>query len=269
MKKIFSKSNIEVYQSEIYATNTTIFKGENGVVIVDPNWLPSEIDFLEERFSNYSQNRESAILYTHSDYDHILSFGKISGDYYIGSKLLSDRKNKEKEIAKILKWDADLYLQRNYEPQYPIITNSIVADGQKIEIGDLELMFWMTPGHVEDALVCFEVQSKTLIVGDYLSNLEFPFVEWSFIEYQKTLEKLSKLIVELKPLVIIPGHGQPMVTIPQTLGRIQNDLQYLKYLEEEEDSMIMFDHINKYVFGHGLLSEHKANIARMKKPNNR
>jgi len=74
-----------------------------------------------------------------------------------------------------------------------------------------------------------------LIAGDYLSDIEFPFVYYSYHEYYKTLETLQRLIIENQDQVLITSHGSVTEETEEFQKRVDDSLEYLQLLENEQD----------------------------------
>ena len=47
MKIQFRNEYITVFESQLFRTTTTVVQTDDLVLLVDPNWLPTEIEFLQ------------------------------------------------------------------------------------------------------------------------------------------------------------------------------------------------------------------------------
>jgi hydroxyacylglutathione hydrolase len=84
-------------------------------------------------------------------------------------------------------------------------------------------------GHTDDGIGLRLRQPDVLIVGDYLSPIEYPFVYHSTVAYRSTLAGLADLLRRDPPALVIPGHGAPLEAA-QALEIAASDLEYLHTL---------------------------------------
>ncbi|MEL6866224.1 MAG: MBL fold metallo-hydrolase, partial [Bacteroidota bacterium] len=63
-----------IFESALYRTTSTIIHTEDCILIVDPNWLPQEVAILQNYVEQLPQNLPQYLLFTHSDYDHIIAY---------------------------------------------------------------------------------------------------------------------------------------------------------------------------------------------------
>lgn len=71
----FKKYNITVFQSVLYKTTSTIIESNEVILIVDPNWFSNEIEEIKNSISGQVNNKQLYVIYTHSDFDHIVGSG--------------------------------------------------------------------------------------------------------------------------------------------------------------------------------------------------
>ncbi|MDZ7834980.1 MAG: hypothetical protein U5K84_06225 [Alkalibacterium sp.] len=67
----------------------------------------------------------------------------------------------------------------------------ISKDGETLQLGELMLTFYLAPGHTEDGLYTIDRTGRHFSFGDYLSDVEFPFITTSYKDYKKTTRKAS------------------------------------------------------------------------------
>lgn len=204
---IFNKNNITVFQSAIFKMNTTVVVTNDLVLIVDPGYLPSEINEIQHFVENVKKRKPVYMFFTHSDFDHIVGSGAFPGAKTIASKEFVESSLKDKQLYDMKSFDEDLYIDRDYKLEYPEISHTIDFDGQEIKIGDTGIKFYHAFGHTDDGLFAVVENTNLLLAGDYLSNLEFPFVYDSFQEYERTLNSFKRVIQGNSNLLLVPGHG--------------------------------------------------------------
>jgi hypothetical protein len=106
------------------------------------------------------------------------------------------------------------------------------------------------------------------LAGDYLSNIEFPFIDHSSVEYVQTLEQLPRIHDRNWFTRLIPGHGDPALTIADWLKRRTESLAYIYALRESIATEVPFDANSlwsRYHYPLLQLKYHEDNIARMRR----
>jgi hydroxyacylglutathione hydrolase len=104
------------------------------------------------------------------------------------------------------------------------------------------------------------------IAGDYLSNVEFPFIYHSSVDYEATLDKLPAIHDRNWFTRLIPGHGDPALSINDWLQRRTESLAYIYALRESIATGIAFDEASlwdRYEFPRLQQQYHANNIALM------
>ena len=272
MRILIENNQITVFQSEIYKTNSTIIQTNDCVIVVDPTWLPSEIETIKQYVYKIKRNRPLYLLFTHSDFDHVLGYGAFPDAIAIGSEeLLKLSKTPEKVqhvLDEIESFDHQYYLDRSYKVSFPELDIVIHKDEESFQIGETKLTFYLAKGHTDDGLMMVVHSLGLLIVGDYLSDVEFPFIYNSSFNYEKTMHKLPSIIGKYQIQLLVPGHGSPTDCHEEIMNRQQKSLQYIKELrntiklDQSEDS---FEAIKCYKYIRGIKACHEANIEIIKK----
>jgi hydroxyacylglutathione hydrolase len=209
LKIIHQQKNVTVYQSAIYMTNSIVIETPELVLVVDPNWLPQEVEKLRHHADWVQGDRELYLLFTHSDYDHIIGYGAFPTPRVIASRQLQEQPEHSKEsiLEDIRQFDDDYYIVRPYPIAYPQVDIAIEEDGHVLEVGSTRMTFYLALGHTSDGLITVIDPGGIIIVGDYLSDIEFPYIYHSSTEYMNTLAKINSIINKHNPQLLIPGHG--------------------------------------------------------------
>lgn len=254
----FQNNNLTVFQSSLYMTTTAIIEADDVVVMTDPNWLPNEIEIIREYITANIGNRELFIIYTHSDFDHIIGAGAFPEAAVIASEKFTNNPNKIEVLQEIRQFDQGYYLSRNYEIIYPEVDIVIKNDGQKIELGELTLTFYLAPGHIDDGLFTIVEPYGIFLAGDYLSDVEFPFISDSYVGYVNTINKTKDILENHKITTLVPGHGTTTQSMDEIIKRINLAKYYLERLPRDNGELEEFLQ-KEYKFFGGMKGIHSDN----------
>lgn len=228
MKIQYQNHHITVFESALYRTTSTVIALGQAVLIVDPNWLPIEVEYIGQYIQAHYKTHQQYLLFTHSDYDHIIGYGKFPNAKVIASEKLATNPDKEKILQQIKDFDDQYYIKRNYPISYPPVDIMIKTNGQILSINGIDLLFYPAPGHVRDGIFTVIPSLECWVVGDYLSNIETPMVDDNLQDYILTLQR-AKLIMQQYPTLdlAITGHGDIAKNRQEILERIAADQTYL------------------------------------------
>ncbi|MER2029149.1 MAG: MBL fold metallo-hydrolase [Solibacillus sp.] len=258
----YENKQLTVFQSVLYQTTSAVIKTKQALIVTDPNWLPNEIAEIKAYIESIIEDRKLYIIYTHSDYDHIIAAGAFPNATTIASEAFVKRINKEEILEQIRQFDAQYYIERDYPIIYPHIDIVIKEDGQAIELQDITCSFYLSPGHTADGLFTVVEPIGILLAGDYLSDVEFPFIE-DYDAYLATLQKVQTIISDKKVEVVVPGYGTTTNNRDEIQKRIDGSLLYLNNLS---DGSIDETKLQKlYPFYKGLQEMHELNIKAVNK----
>lgn len=174
--------------------NCYLVSTEKAAVVIDPGFRSVEaLDFLKN-----AKDKERLILLTHGHFDHIGYADELAR--------LTDTK-----IA-IGEFDAPALSENTANlsalfgaPLKPFCADIILADGQMLNVGDIEFKVIHTPGHTVGG-VCY-LCGDTLFSGDTLfagsiGRTDFP--GGSFEALKTSIEKLYTLNDDI---TLLSGHG--------------------------------------------------------------
>ena len=260
--------HITVFESALYRTTSTVIQTKGFVLIVDPNWLPREVSRIRQFVQAIRGGRSLYLLFTHSDYDHILGWQAFPEATVIASAAFANNPQKEKCLEQIRQFDEEYYIRRDYPLGYPTVHIEIFEDEQTVELEQARLRFFLTPGHTADSLFALLEHTGAWIAGDYLSNIEFPFIYDSSYAYEQTLQKALGIIREDDPALLIPGHGDATTQKAEMVKRYTESLEYIHNLRAALQSGAPFPEAQlweRYGNKRGLAGPHRENVEFVRK----
>jgi glyoxylase-like metal-dependent hydrolase (beta-lactamase superfamily II) len=269
----FRNDFITVFESSLFKTTSTVVCTDDVVLVVDPNWLPHEVETTRQWVEVCTnKSRLLYLLFTHSDYDHILGYGAFPGAKVIASQAFAEHPDKEAAIEEVRKWDDEYYIQRKYPYMYPQVDEIIRFDGQTLNIGSTVLTFYLAPGHNRDGIFTIIEDEKhhpaVWIAGDYLSNVEFPYMYYSSDDYETTLSKVDIILKKHPVPFLIPGHGEATSNPAEILRRKDESLEYIRSLRQSLIEGTTYDERQlwkRYSFRRGMERFHRENVALMRR----
>ena len=268
MKIQIEKSNLVVFESALFKTTTTLLIGKDYIVLFDPNWLPREIEFITNYIAKIKKDRKEYLLFTHSDYDHIIGYGAFKEYETIASQNFVNNPKQNKIVNQINVFDDSHYINRNYKIEYPLINHIIDCDEHVFRLGESKFLFWQAVGHNPDSLLILDTMNNTLVVGDYLSNVEFPYIYTSVKEYKLTLDKIENIISNYNVEYLISGHGDFTSDRIEMLKRLKDSRDYINLLEDSVINNKTFNFkkvMERYHFPIIMKEFHDGNIRLAKK----
>ncbi|KIL34378.1 hydrolase glyoxylase [Cohnella kolymensis] len=260
----FSNERVTIFQSDLYQTTSTVIETDDFILIVDPAWLPGEIQQIRNHVTSLPQHKQRFLLFTHGDFDHIIGCKAFPEARTIASIELRDHPEKEARVKSIHDFDTSRYITRDYPVEYPQIDIVIERDTQQIQIGSSQLTFYKAPGHTNDGLFTIVESLGIFLCGDYLSDFELPFIYHSAREYERTMIKAKKMLESHPTKLLIPGHGKHTEQTSEMERRIAVSINYIERLKQaviagDEEAM------NTLRQEHGFLSSftdgcHRENV---------
>lgn len=265
----YQKDSLTIFQSALQQTTCTVFEGNDFILVVDPNWLPQEIEEIQQHVQTRSQSKEVYLLFTHGDFDHIIGYQAFPNAKVIGSIGLQQHPHKEKKVNLAIEFDQSNYIERSYPIAFPEVDIVITEDGQKVQLGDTILTFYLSPGHTHDGLFTVIEPHGIWIAGDYLSDFELPFINDSVVNYQQTLQKAERILSSHVVNILIPGHGKLTEDRNEIRRRIDTSQNYLNRLiqavkNSDEEELHKLEKMMPFPSGFTKES-HRKNVAFVQK----
>lgn len=216
--------DVTVLLSGIWQMTSTVLVSGGSCLLVDPGYFPREIEDIVHAIPRGVV--VEAVFFTHSHWDHVVGHGRFPGVPVYTSSVLAQSVAEgghlaAQAMAKAREYDSQWYVERPWGYDWPKGLRGL-DDGGWFNIGDLDIEAFLIPGHGPD---CMAIRADThLLVGDYLSPCEIPFVD-DHSNYRLSLRRLLALMAgDIE--TVIPGHGPPLSA--ENARRIAHeDLHYL------------------------------------------
>ena len=217
---------IDVLTSGIWQTTTTILSHDGSCVVVDPAYFPRELDAIAARVTELG--RADAVVFTHGHWDHVMGHTALPGAPVwlhrgLAEAIAGGDPRATRYLEDAREFDSRWYVPRPAGHRWPTSLCGL-GDGERATLGAIEVRALDLPGHSPDGLGL--VVEDVLLVGDYLSPCEIPFVD-DPAAYRRTLLRLIDLVRDLRE--VIPGHG-PRLTAAEALVIARADLAYVERL---------------------------------------
>jgi glyoxylase-like metal-dependent hydrolase (beta-lactamase superfamily II) len=222
-----------VVTSRIWQTNATALRAGGEVMLIDSPYFPDELEALPSLLQQAGFTPD-ALFATHADYDHVL--GRVAYPELtmgVGDPTMERIRANPGEVQRDLR-DEDA---RNYvaRPAPLALGNlqSLPVPGY-LELGDQEIELHPADGHTPDGTALLARFAGLLVVGDYLSDVEIPWISpgGSLSDYRATLARLAPLVEAAQ--MVVPGHGSPHRR-DIALRLLDEDADYLDALERGEE----------------------------------
>lgn len=233
MRAVSIRPDALVVTSAFWQTNAVALRSGEEAVLIDSPYLPDELDALPGVLAGAGFEPDG-LLATHADFDHVLGRLSFPG-LTLGLAESSVQRLHESpgEAQRAL---------RQYDDEFYVVRPAPLGLGQvqalpvpgHVELGERELELHPAEGHTVDGMALFEREQGLLIVGDYLSGVEIPWIHGTLSDYRATLARLGPLVEHAT--TVVPGHGSPNDR-DTALRILEQDDDYLDALERGEDKL--------------------------------
>lgn len=232
MVRSLSSARVDVLTSGIWQTTTTILSARGSCVVIDPAYFPRELAAITERVAELGTAH--AVVFTHGHWDHVMGHTALpDAPVWVSQTLATAIGTGDPRAARYLEdareFDSRWYVPRPHGHRWPASLRGL-ADGELTEVAGITLRALDLPGHSPEGLGL--VVDDLLLVGDYLSPCEIPFVD-DLGAYAATLRRLLGELGSARE--VIPGHG-PRLTSAEAIAIATADLAYLDRLRACADA---------------------------------
>jgi glyoxylase-like metal-dependent hydrolase (beta-lactamase superfamily II) len=233
LRAVSVSPNALVVTSGFWQTNAVALRAGDEAVLIDSPYLPEELDALPSLLAGAGFEPDG-LLATHADFDHLL--GRLAFPALtlgLGESSV-ERLHREPGAAQrgLRQYDARFYVKR----AAPLALGQVQAlpVPGSVELGERELDLHPAEGHTPDGMAIFDRELGVLVVGDYLSDVEIPWIHegGSVADYRATLARLAPLVE--RSATVVPGHGA-VHERETALRLLDEDVDYLDALERGEE----------------------------------
>ncbi len=263
MKPLEISQDVWIFTSVLYQTTSTVIRTEHEIFVVDPNWLPQEVSGIRAFVDQQRGDRKLHLIFTHSDYDHIVGYGAFESATVIASQAFVQNQHKDDDVRKAVHFDQSHYIVRDHPITYPEVDIVIAKDGQQLNFIGTDMTFYLAPGHTDQGIFIICEPQGVWIAGDYLSDVEFPLISGQLTEYHNTMQKVEHIIRRHEIRYLVPGHGTVENSVSGIYARRDLALEYLKDIEALVSKGIPFPltlYQRRYLFWDGIADWHRENI---------
>ena len=230
MKAVGLHPDVIVVTSRFWQTTCTLVRSGTEAFCIDSPVLPDELELLPA-VAAQAEFPVVGCLATHGDWDHLL--GRYAfGDAPLGvaestaARLRNEPGSAQRELRD---FDDEHYVER----PAPLVLSgpqSLPVPGH-CGVGERELELHPTEGHTLDGMAILIPWASVLVLGDYVSPVEIPWISesGSASAYLATLGRLEALIERVEH--VVPGHGA-VLDAERALALAREDRAYLEALVE-------------------------------------
>jgi hydroxyacylglutathione hydrolase len=213
----------ERFEAFLWRTSSLLVIAEGESLVVDPAISADEVAGIDRRAQELGAPVRQ-VLITHGDWDHVCGIGGFP-DAVVAMGEETGAKVEDGSRVQSIQRAADAY---GFVPSGSPRVDETFGRGAAVALGQFVVETFPLVGHTPDGSGFRLRELGLLVVGDYLSPVEFPFAT-SPSAYRLTLAGLLELLREDPPETVIPGHGPPLAA-EEALAVAEADLRYLRSL---------------------------------------
>jgi glyoxylase-like metal-dependent hydrolase (beta-lactamase superfamily II) len=230
MKAVGLHPDVIVVTSRFWQTTCTLVRSGEEAFCIDSPVLPDELELLPA-IAQQADFRVVGCLATHVDWDHVLGrYAFADAPLGVAESSAARLRNEPGAAQRELRdFDEEHYVDRPAPLTIPS-PQALPVPGH-CGIGERELELHPTEGHTLDGMAIRVPWADVLVVGDYVSPVEIPWISESGSPsaYLATLNRLEPLVEAAAH--VVPGHGSPLEG-ERALAILREDRAYLEALLE-------------------------------------
>ena len=200
----------------VSSNNVVLFDADHSATLVDTGYVTHGEQTLQLVRHALDGRQLTRIINTHLHSDH------CGGNALLSRELGATITIPPGHAEAVQRWDdASLGFSACGQVCDRFNFDAVVRPGERLRMGGAEWQAFASPGHDPHSIVLWSADDRTLISADALwengFGAIFPEVEGEsgFADQRAILE----LIGEMKPRLVIPGHGAPFTEVDHALAR--------------------------------------------------
>jgi glyoxylase-like metal-dependent hydrolase (beta-lactamase superfamily II) len=215
--------------------NTGILHDAEHAALIDPALLPDEVEDIAAFCEGHQLDVETIVL-THHHWDHVLGAARFPGAHvvahqaYVAQTALNLEQSR-RSIGSFYEAEGVAHTVP-FDPPMPDQTVDHIVG---LMVGGFRVQLFHTPGHARDHLSVYDPEAACLWAGDFLSDLEIPFVSDRLDAFERTLGIFAAMQVNL----LVPGHGSLTRDPAEIRRRIEADCSYLSDLRARIEVVVV------------------------------
>lgn len=209
----------------VSSNNILLFDDDHSATLIDTGYVKHNDQTLELVRHALDGRTLTRIINTHLHSDH------CGGNALLQRALGAQIAIPPGHAAAVERWDdATLGYSACGQACDRFMYDLLIRPGDSLQTGGSEWQVFASPGHDPNSIVLWNSHKRTLISADalweYGFGAIFPEVEGKsgFAEQRAILQ----LIKDLKPRLVVPGHGAPFTEVDQALARAFGRLDALE-----------------------------------------
>ena len=187
-----------------FAGTNSFIIGDGPVFVLDPG--PDEPSHLEALRRAVGGRKVEAIVLTHTHRDHTSLVSRLR--QVTGAPVWFGGRHRRSRPARLFEFDPVAS-----DSDWKLLPDRVLADGERIAAGGVELEVIPTPGHCANHLAYGMVGTPWLFTGDHImgwNSTLVPVPDGSMADYLRSLEK----VIGLSYQHYLPAHGGPIADGP-------------------------------------------------------
>jgi hydroxyacylglutathione hydrolase len=245
------------WPSVLWQTTTLEVVRDGERLLVDPGIAPWEVQ-------EAARDGAAHVLITHADWDHVMGIGLLpDATVWAGGAAAQRIRSGEAKVS--VESQARIYGVPLEGLDGVRVDRVLPSEAERFQLGPWAAECHSTPGHTPDGMTTWLPDEGILVVGDYLSEHEVPFIYDSAWNYRATLQTLTGLIERHQPAHVVVGHGSPHAAT-RAAEIAAEDLAYVERLIAFAESGNTAEAAGEIAYpergGSSDPEEHRANVVR-------
>ena len=208
------------------SSNNVLIQDTDQAVLVDTGYWTHAHQTASLVASALNDRPLTAIINTHLHSDHCGGNAHLQDMYPLIRTFIPPGHS-----AYVDAWDAEALTYVPTGQFCPIFCKTdLISNGDSFSVGHATWHAYSTPGHDPNAIVLFQERDGVLISADSLwengFGVVFPEIEGTnaFDEVEDTL----KIIEQLNPRIVLPGHGSAFTDVAAAISRAKSRLRQFR-----------------------------------------